>query len=89
MGREAIAATFQHVAASGVHRVQQQLIDMLASDSSDQPDTVIEQSHLTFYTRDGQLADRGKYVIVYTNEKGTWKILWNIFNSDGPTAQSA
>ena len=75
------------MAASGVDHVKQELIDILASDASDTPDLIIEQSHITFYTKDDHVADKSKYVCIYTQEGGAWKLLWNIFNSDGPATQ--
>ena len=48
---------------------------------------VIESGRATVWAVDGereQLADRGKYVVVWKQEEGRWKRHRDIFNSDAP-----
>jgi uncharacterized protein (TIGR02246 family) len=39
---------------------------------------------LTFTGDQGPVQDRGKYVVVWKNVDGDWKVAADIFNSDGP-----
>jgi len=44
-------------------------------------DTAIEVGKYTLYLEGGQVADAGKYLVVWKNEGGTWKLHRDIWNS--------
>jgi uncharacterized protein (TIGR02246 family) len=39
---------------------------------------------LAFNSEQGPVRDRGKYVVVWRKVRGDWKVVVDIFNSDGP-----
>jgi uncharacterized protein (TIGR02246 family) len=44
-------------------------------------DTAIETGQYTLVAGDGQTLDRGKYLVVWKNEGGAWKLHRDIWNS--------
>ena len=44
--------------------------------------TLTEEGVFDFKTKEGVALDKGKYVVVWVNDNGTWKIHRDIFNSD-------
>ncbi len=59
-------------------------VDMWASDASPHPDTVTEVGQYEFFSEEGAVLDVGKFVIVWTQEGGTWKAMLDMFNSNAP-----
>lgn len=49
--------------------------------------TLTEEGVFDFKTKEGVTLDKGKYVVVWVNDNGTWKIHRDIFNSDLPAAK--
>ena len=49
--------------------------------------TLTEEGVFDFKTKEGVALDKGKYVVVWVNDNGTWKIHRDIFNSDLPAAK--
>lgn len=49
--------------------------------------TLTEEGVFDFKTKEGVALDKGKYVVVWVNDNGTWKIHRDIFNSDLPAAR--
>lgn len=44
--------------------------------------TITEEGVFDFKSKKGVTLDKGKYVVVWVNDNGTWKIHRDIFNSD-------
>ena len=47
----------------------------------DQGDTVIESGRYLLGAADGSVADEGKYLVVWKNEDGVWKLHRDIWNT--------
>ena len=54
-------------------------------DLEEHGDTAIEVGRYTMKADGGAVADRGKYLIVWKNEGGSWKLHQDIFNTSQPT----
>jgi uncharacterized protein (TIGR02246 family) len=81
-GRAAIQAFWQVVMNMGIRSAQLDIVEVEALG-----DTAIEMSRFTLLTQDGQVADYGKYVVVWKREKGEWRLHRDIFNSSRPLSQ--
>ena len=46
--------------------------------------TAIEVGKFTLYGADGQVIDKGKYIVIWKKEAGQWKLHRDIFNSSTP-----
>jgi len=88
---------FQHTpTVSGHDAIQafwQGVIDMGAKDATldtdellDFGDTQVDRGRytLTLGTDGGDVTDEGKYIVVWKQDGGTWKIFWDSFSSDLP-----
>lgn len=51
-------------------------------------ETIFEVSQYTLKTAEGQVVDQGKYVVIWKQENGQWKLHRDIFNSSIPTPGS-
>ena len=80
-GREAIQGVWQGMIDSGIQRVQ---LDI--SEVSGMGDTLYEVSNYTLYGADEEMLGRGKYIIIWKQEDGEWRIHRDIFNSSMPPA---
>lgn len=49
--------------------------------------TLTEEGKFDFKSKEGALLDKGKYIVVWVNDNGTWKIHRDIFNSDLPATK--
>ena len=49
-------------------------------------DTAIETGHYTLQADGGAIADRDKYVVIWKNEGGSWRLHKDIFNTNQPAA---
>ena len=49
-------------------------------------DTAIETGHYTLKADGGAVADRGKYIVIWKNDGGTWKLHKDIWNTSQPAA---
>ena len=52
-------------------------------------ETAWETGHYRLLQNDGSVADVGKYVVIWKQTEGGWKIFRDIWNSDAPTATPA
>ena len=78
-GREAIQAFWQAVMDAGVQEAPIEIDEVLACD-----DTTIEKGRFKLYGAERQVLDQGKYLVVWQQEGGRWKIHRDIFNSSLP-----
>ena len=56
-------------------------------DLEEHGDTAIETGHYTMKADGGAVADRGKYMVIWKNEVGSWKLHKDIFNTNQPAAE--
>jgi ketosteroid isomerase-like protein len=79
----------------GTAAIRQGVIDMGLKDASLETveveahgDTAIEVGLYRLLAADGVVADNGKYVVVWKNDSGTWKLHRDIWTTSQPAAAS-
>ena len=77
-GRDAIQAFWQSV-MEGVASVKIETHEV-----EGHGDTAIEVSKYKLYAKDGQELDAGKFIVIWKQEGGQWKLHRDIFNSSKP-----
>ena len=79
VGKDAIAAFWPAIFGAGIDSALLEIreVDALGN-------TAVEVSYYTLYLADGQVADQGKYMIVWKRVSGKWFIHRDIFNSSLP-----
>ena len=78
-GREAIRKTFQ----AGIDAGQKELT-LTTLEVEEHGDTADEVGTWTARGKDGVLLDSGKYLVVWKNESGQWRLHRHIWNSNTP-----
>ncbi len=78
-GREGIVAAVQGFMDMGIASMTLDTVEV-----EEHGDTAIEEGRYTLCTADGQTADVGKYIVIWKNDGGTWKLHKDIFNSNQP-----
>lgn len=78
-GKEAIQAVWQSILDMGVKEIKLDIIEL-----EDHGDTAIEISNYTLYDGSGQELDQGKYIVIWKQQNGQWKLHRDIFNSSKP-----
>lgn len=59
-------------------------LKLFTDDLAGDADLLIETGHAEVYADKDKLIDKGKYVVVWKPENGSWKIYRDIFNSSMP-----
>lgn len=78
-GRQAIQTFWQALMDMGIKAAKLEILEV-----EDHGDTAIEVSTYTLQGEAGQVLDRGKYIIIWKQEHGQWKLHRDIFNSSMP-----
>jgi uncharacterized protein (TIGR02246 family) len=78
-GTEAIQRFWKGVITLGLKDVKLETADV-----ESHGDLAIETGRYTLLTPDGAPADRGKYLVVWKNERGTWKLRRDIWTTSQP-----
>ena len=78
-GKQAIQTFWQALMDMGIKTAQLEIVEV-----EDHGDTAIEMSTYTLQGEAGQLLDRGKYLVIWKQEAGQWKLHRDIFNSSMP-----
>ena len=78
-GTQAIGEFWQGVMDMGVATATLETVEL-----DDHGDTAIEEGRFTLAGADGEVIDRGKYIVVWKNDGGTWKLHKDIWNSSQP-----
>jgi uncharacterized protein (TIGR02246 family) len=73
---DAIRAFWQEVMDAGIARATLESVDL-----EEAGDTAIELGQYTLMLADGTIADEGKYLVVWKQQDGTWKIYRDIWNT--------
>jgi uncharacterized protein (TIGR02246 family) len=81
-GKEAIQAFWQAVMGMGIKAAKLEIIE-----AEGHGDTAIEVSKYTLQGDEGQVLDEGKYIVVWKQEEGQWKLHRDIFNSSMPAPE--
>jgi uncharacterized protein (TIGR02246 family) len=78
-GREGIQAIWRAVADMGIQEALLEIVEV-----EQHGDTAIEVSTFTLQGEGGVVADKGKYLVVWKQVGGQWKLHRDIFNSSMP-----
>lgn len=81
-GQEAIQGFWQAVMDMGIRRAELETVEL-----EDHGETAIEVSKLTLYAEGDAVADKAKYMVVWKQKEGVWKLHRDIFNSSMPPAE--
>jgi uncharacterized protein (TIGR02246 family) len=81
-GWEAIRAFWQGAMDSGIKAAQLEITEV-----QDHGDSAIEVSRYTLMGAEEQVLDQGKYIVIWKQERGQWKLHRDIFNSSGRSSR--
>ena len=77
-GRENVQSTFSGIMNSGISSADLKTIEVWGN-----TDLLTEEGEYTLYAGD-DIADQGKYIVLWKNVEGKWKLHRDIFNSNIP-----
>ena len=75
-GKASIQAVWQSILDIGAQEIKLDIIEL-----EEHGDTVIEISNYTLYDHQGQKLDQGKYIVIWKQKDGQWRLHRDIFNS--------
>jgi uncharacterized protein (TIGR02246 family) len=75
-GKEAIQAFWQSLMDMGIRKAKLDIVEV-----EEQDDLAVEVSKYTLKGEGGQVFDQGKYIVIWKQEDGHWKLHRDIFNS--------
>ena len=78
-GGDGIRAIWQGVMEMGIRQAQLQTVGL-----ETQGDIAIELGRYTLLLEGGQVADSGKYLVVWKAEGGSWKLHRDVWNTNRP-----
>ncbi len=81
-GTEAIQAFWQAVMNMGIKTAELETVELEAHG-----DTAIEVGRYTLGGEDSQVLDKGKYVVIWKQEDGQWKLHRDIWNTSMPAPE--
>jgi uncharacterized protein (TIGR02246 family) len=79
VGREAIQAFWQGAMDAGIASARIEILEV-----EGHGDTAIEVSTYTLHAQDGTELDAGKFIVIWKQVEGEWKLHRDIFNSSKP-----
>ncbi len=82
MGRQAIQATFQAFMDMGVKAVNLETLEV-----EGYGDTASEVGTYTLEDVEGQILDRGKFLVIWKQEAGQWKLHRDMINTSMPAPE--
>ena len=82
-GHQAIQDFWQTLMDMGIKEAKLEIVEVESHD-----DTAIEISKFTLLDEGGQVLDRGKYIIIWKQKEGRWKMHRDIFNSSMPVPET-
>ena len=83
-GRQAVQGFWQAVMDMGVKEAR-----LETGEVEGHGDTAAEVSTFTLLGEGGQVLDEGKYIVIWKQDKGRWKLHRDIFNSSLPAQGAA
>ena len=78
-GHQAIQAFWQSLMDMGIKEAQLEIVEVESYN-----DTAIEVSKFTLLDEQGQVLNKGKYIVIWKQIQGRWKLHRDIFNSSLP-----
>ena len=81
-GRQAIQATFQALMDTGIKAVKLETVEV-----EGYGDTASEVGRYTLEGEDGQVLDKGKFIVIWKKEAGQWKLHRDIINTSMPAPE--
>ena len=78
-GKPDIQAFWQGAMDMGIKRVGLEIVEL-----EDHGSTAIEVGNYTLTSEGGEVIDRGKYVVVWKQKDGNWKLHRDIWNTNTP-----
>ena len=78
-GRSAIQGFIQGMIDSGIQSIQ-----LITNELEEFEDTAIEIGRFVLKNGDNQIADEGKFIVIWKLESGNWKLHRDIINSNMP-----
>jgi uncharacterized protein (TIGR02246 family) len=81
-GKEAIQALWQAVMDMGIKAATLETVEV-----EGHGDTAIEVGKYTLHGEEGQQLDKGKYIVIWKQEEGQWKLHRDIFNTSLPAPE--
>jgi len=78
-GKQAIAMFWQALMDMAIKEVKLEIVEV-----SGHGDTAIKVSKYALQGEGGQALDKGKYIVIWKQEGGQWKLHRDIFNSSMP-----
>jgi uncharacterized protein (TIGR02246 family) len=82
-GKQAVQAFWQAVMDMGIKEAKIEILEV-----EGHGDTATEVSTFTLLDEGGQMLDKGKYIVIWRQEEGQWKLHRDIFNSSMPAPGS-
>ena len=80
-GQQAIQGFWQAVFDMGIKAAEMEIIE-----ADKHGDSVVEVSKFKLLSAEGQVLDEGKYIVIWKEDDGKWKLHRDIFNSSRPPA---
>ncbi len=81
-GKQAIQATFQAFMDMGIKAIKLETIEV-----EGYGDTASEVGRYTLEGEGGQVLDQGKFIVIWKQEAGQWKLHRDIINTSMPASQ--
>jgi uncharacterized protein (TIGR02246 family) len=81
-GKEAIQAFWQALFDMGIKGIKLKVVEV-----ENHGDTAIEVSKYTVHGEEGQELDKGKYIVIWKQKGGQWKLHRDIYNSNMPAPE--
>jgi uncharacterized protein (TIGR02246 family) len=81
-GKAAIQAFWRAIMDMGIKEAKLEIVEV-----EGHGDTAIEVSKYTLQGDEGQVLDTGKYIVIWKQQDGDWKLHRDIFNSSMPPPQ--
>jgi ketosteroid isomerase-like protein len=82
-GTQAIAKFWQNAFSSGVAAIELKTVEVYGQGA-----TATEVGEYALRDKAGKLLDRGKYIVIWHNEGGQWKLLRDMFSTNVPPPKS-
>jgi uncharacterized protein (TIGR02246 family) len=78
-GKEAVQTFWQALFDMGIKEAKLEIVEV-----EGYGDTAVEVSKFTLQGEGSQVLDEGKYIVIWKQEEGQWKLHRDIFNSSRP-----
>jgi uncharacterized protein (TIGR02246 family) len=83
IGEQAVESLFQSLMDMGIKKIKLETLEVEGHD-----DTAYEIGKFILQGEGGQALDKGKYIVIWKQEDGQWKLHRDIFNSSMPPPEA-